>query len=248
MWGPLVLAGDLGAEIHRERDGEGWKPGPPAPVLVAANQSVDSWLKPVADKPGTFLTSGVGLASDITFVPFYKLPRRKYAIYWDMFTPEEWKKKSEAYAAEQEKQKKLEAATVAFAQPGQMQTERDFNPQGEETSPVQLEGHYGRRGRKWFSFDLPVDNAHPLALVVTFSNDGRRKGSFDILVDGQKLGEQATDRRSPEQDVHFFDVEYAIPAQLAQGKQKVTVRFEASEGNDIPGVFGVRIIRTDSPR
>jgi hypothetical protein len=248
MWGPLVLAGDLGPEIHRERDGEGWKPGPPAPVLVAANQSVDSWLKPVAGKPGTFLTSGVGLASDVTFVPFYQLPRRRYAIYWDMHTPEEWKKKSEAYTAEQEKQKKLEAATVAFAQLGQMQTERDFNQQGEETSPVQLEGRYGRRGRKWFSFDLPVDNAHPLALVVTFSNDGRRKGSFDILVDGQKLGEQATDRRSPEQDVCFFDVEYAIPAELARGKQKVTVRFEASEGNDIPGVFGVRIIRADSPR
>ena len=248
MWGPLVLAGDLGPEIHRERDGEGWKPGPPAPVLVAANQSVDHWLKPVAGKPGTFLTSGVGLASDIAFVPFYQLPRRKYAIYWDMFTPEEWKKKSEAYATELEKQKKLEAATVAFARPGQMQTERDFNQQGEETSPVQLEGRYGRRGRKWFSFDLPVDNAHPLALVVTFSNDGRRKGSFDILVDGQKLGEQATDRRSPEQEVHFFDVEYAIPAGLAQGKQKVTVRFEAPEGNDIPGVFGVRIIHADSPR
>src|SRR5215510_454905 len=81
MWGPLVLAGDLGEEVHRERDGEGWKPGPRAPVLVAANQSVENWLKPVAGKPGTFLISGVGLITDITFVPFYELPRRKYAIY-----------------------------------------------------------------------------------------------------------------------------------------------------------------------
>jgi len=148
MWGPLVLAGDLGAETFRERDGEGWRVTGKAPVLVAASQSVENWLKPVAGKPGTFLTSGVGLATDITFVPFYQLPRRKYAIYWDMFTPEEWKKESEAYAAEEEKQKKLEAATVAFAQPGQMQTERDFNQQGEESSPVQLEGRYGRRGTK----------------------------------------------------------------------------------------------------
>ncbi|HYL85982.1 MAG TPA: beta-L-arabinofuranosidase domain-containing protein [Candidatus Angelobacter sp.] len=248
LWGPLVLAGDLGEEVHHERDGEGWKPGKPAPVLVAANQSVDNWLKPIAGKPGTFLTSGVGLDSDITFVPFYQLPRRKYAIYWDMYTPEEWKKKSEAYATAQEKQRKLEAATVAFAQPGQMQTERDFNQQGEDTSPVRIEEHFGRRARKWFSFDLPVDSAHPLALVVTFSNDGYRKGSFDILVDGKKVGEQATDRRSPEQPVRFFDVEYAIPAELAQGKQKVTVRFEASEGNGIPGVFGIRIIRADSAR
>ena len=248
MWGPLVLAGDLGEEIHRERDGEGWKPGPPAPVLVAANQSLENWLKPVAGKPGTFLTSGVGLATDITFVPFFQLPRRKYAIYWDMFTPEEWEKKSEAYAAEQEKQKKLEAATVAFAQPGQMQTERDFNQQGDDTSPVQLEGHYGRRGAKWFSFDMPVDSTHPTSLVVTFSSDARRKGSFDILVDGKKVGEQATERRSPEQEVRFFDVEYAIPSELIAGKQKVTVRFEASAGNDIPGVFGIRMIRADAAR
>jgi len=248
MWGPLVLAGDLGAETFRERDGEGWRVTANAPVLVAANESVDNWLKPVAGKPGTFLTSGVGLTTDITFVPFYQLPRRKYAIYWDMFTPEEWKKKSEAYAAEQEKQKKLEAATVAFAQPGQMQTERDFNQQGEESSPVHLEGRYGRRGTKWFSFDLPVEAGHPMGLVVTFSNDGRRKGSFDVLVEGKKVGEQSTERHSPEQEIHFFDVEYPIPAELIEGKQKVTVRFEAPAGSDIPGVFGIRMVRTDQAR
>ncbi|HEV2196975.1 MAG TPA: beta-L-arabinofuranosidase domain-containing protein [Candidatus Acidoferrum sp.] len=248
MWGPLVLAGDLGAETFRERDGEGWKVSANAPVLVAANQSVDDWLKPLAGKPGTFVTAGVGLATDITFVPFYQLPRRKYAIYWDMFTPEEWKKKSEAYAAEQEKQKKLDAATVAFAQPGQMQTERDFNQQGEESSPVQLEGRYGRRGTKWFSFELPVEAGHPMSLMVTFSNDARRKGLFDVLVEGKKVGEQSTERRSPEQDVRFYDVEYAIPPELIEGKQRVTVRFEASAGSDIPGVFGIRIVRADSAR
>ena len=248
MWGPLVLAGDLGAETFKERDGEGWRVVPNAPVLVAANQSVANWLKPLAGKPGTFLTSGVGLATDITFVPFYRLPRRKYAIYWDMFTPEEWKKKSEAYAAEQEKQKKLEAATVAFAQPGQMQTERDLNQQGEESSPFQLEGRYGRRGTKWFSFDLPVEAGHPMVLMVTFSNDARRKGSLDVLVDGKNVGVQSTERRSPEQEVRFFDVEYAIPAELLAGKQKVTVRFEAAAGSDIPGVFGIRMVRADQPR
>jgi hypothetical protein len=127
-----------------------------------------------------------------------------------------------------------------------MQTERDFNQQGEDSSPVQLMERYGRRGTKWFSFDLPVDTAHPMGLLVTFSNDARRQGSFDIVVDGKKVGTQATERRSPEQDVRFFDVEYAIPPELVEGKQKVTVRFEASSGSDIPGVFGIRIIRRDA--
>jgi len=246
MWGPLVLAGDLGPERQDRRSRRTASAADSAPVLVAAAQPVENWLKAVAGKPGTFVTSRVGLNSDISFVPFYQLPRRRYAIYWDMFTPEEWKKKSEAFAAEQEKQKKLESATVAFAQPGQMQTERDFNQQGEDTSPVQLEEHYGRRGTKWFSFDLPVDAAHPMGVVVTLSNDARRRGTFDILVDGEKVGEQTTERRSPEEDVRFFDVEYEIPSALIEGKKKVTVRFEASSGNDIPGVFGIRMIRADA--
>jgi hypothetical protein len=165
-----------------------------------------------------------------------------------MYTPDEWKKISETVAAAQEKQKKLEAATVAFAQPGQMQTERDYNEQGEDTSPVQLEERYGRRGTKWFSFDLPVESGHPMSVLVTFSNDARRSGSFDVLVEGQKLGTQTTEHRSPEQDIHFFDVEYPVPAELVAGKQKVTVRFEAAPGNDIPGVFGIRMIRADAPR
>ena len=56
--------------------------------------------------------------------------------------------------AAEEARRKLEAATVAFVQPGQMQAERDFNQQGGKTSPVQLRGRYGRRAVDWFSFDL----------------------------------------------------------------------------------------------
>jgi hypothetical protein len=147
----------------------------------------------------------------------------------------------------QEKQKKLEAATVVFAQPGRMQTERDFNLQGEDTSPVQLQGHYGRKGTKWFSFDLPVDPARPMAVIVTFSNDGPRR-SFNVLVEGRKVGELALERRSPEQDIRFFDIEYVIPAELVKGKQKVTIRFEATNGNEISTVFGIRIVRADAAR
>jgi DUF1680 family protein len=148
MWGPLALAGDLGPEIRGGR-GRGQGPAaepPPVPVFMTAEQPVEKWLKPVTEKPGTFRAQAIAQNQDVDFVPFYRLPKRRYGIYWDLFTPEEWKKKADAYAAEQEKQKKLEAATVGFAQPGQMQTERDFNLQGEDTSPVQLQGRYGRRG------------------------------------------------------------------------------------------------------
>ncbi len=41
----------------------------------------------------------------------------------------------------------------------------------------------------------------------------------------------------------FYDVEYAVPPALSAGKQKVTVRFQATNGNEVAPVFGVRIIK-----
>ncbi|AEU38435.1 glycoside hydrolase family 127 protein [Granulicella mallensis] len=247
MWGPLVLAGDLGPEVSRRHSGgQGGVAPEPAPALITAEQNVDGWLKPVAGKDGVFRTANVGLKQNIEFAPFYEMPRRRYAIYWDVFTPTDWANKSAAYQAEEASEKKLTAATIGFAQPGQMQSERDFAEKDEESSPVQLQGRYGRQGNNWFSYDLPVDPASPATLVVTYSNDARgRKGGFDVLVDGTKVGEQSMERRTPEQDIRFFDVKYPLPLNIVKGKQKITVRFQAKEGEAIPGVFGIRTVRVE---
>jgi hypothetical protein len=46
---------------------------------------------------------------------------------------------------------------------------RAFNMQGEETSLFEepIRGRRGRRGRKWFSYDVPVDPSKPLEGGVT---------------------------------------------------------------------------------
>ncbi len=244
MWGPLVLAGDLGPEVQRRGRGARAEQ-PKVPVFVAADRPVTEWLKPLADKPGQFRTDGVGREDDVDFVPFYRLLRRTYGVYWDLFTSAEWDKRAAEIAAERERQRKLEAATVAFAQPGEMQPERDFNYQGEDSSPDRVMGHPCRRGTKWFSFDLPVEPAKPMALVVTYYSDEWRKRTFDVLVDGQRVGEQTVERGGP---VRFFDAEYAVPAELVKDKKKVTVRFQATNGNEIAAVFGIRMIRADAER
>jgi len=187
----------------------------------------------------------VGKDRDVDFVPFYRLHRRTYGIYWDLLTPAEWEKHAAEIAALQEKQRRLEAATVGFAQPGEMQAERDANMQGEDTWPDRLMGRPGRRGRNWFSFDLAVDPAHPMALVVTYNRDEWEARTFDILVDGRKIATQTLERRGP---VKFFDVEYPIPADLVKDKQKVTVKFIAAPGSEIGAVYGLRTIRADAER
>ena len=248
LWGPLVLAGDQGPE-HERSAGR-----PSATVFVAAERPVAEWLKPVPGSPGRFRTDGVGRrtdgsgsVSDVDFLPFYRLHRRTYAAYWDLYTPSEWQRKAADLAAEQEKQRLLDAATVGYAQPGQMQTERDFNEQGEDTTPDRVLGRPGRRGRNWFSFDLPVDPAHPMTLIVTYSTQEFGHRTFDILVDGRRVGQQTVERTGPGSGAaHFFDALYAVPADLVQGKQKVTVRFQATGGNEIAAVFGIRMVRADA--
>lgn len=94
LWGPLVLAGDLGPETERGR-GRGARAEPPkVPVFVAAERPVAEWLKPVPEKPGQFHTDGVGRERDVDFVPFYRLHRRTYGVYWDLCTPSEWERKA----------------------------------------------------------------------------------------------------------------------------------------------------------
>ncbi len=255
MWGPLVLAGDLGPEPERGRQRSATYERPTVPVFVAAEQPVDQWVKPVANKPGNFRITGIGRDSlgadreiDANLVPFYRLHRRTYAVYFDLFTQPEWEKKKAEYAAEQERQRKLELATVAYAQPGEMQPERDYNYQGaDDARPTRIEGRPGRRARSWFSFDMPVDTGHPMVLIVTYYSTERRRGpaKFEILADGKRIAEQEVTRSEP---ARFYDVEYAVPANLIQGKEKVTIKFHAGEESSVAGVFGIRMIRADAER
>jgi DUF1680 family protein len=243
--GPLVLAGDLGPEERRGHLGR-TAASETVPVFVATSLTLSDWLQPVPGKLGDFATHWVGREKDVDFVPFYRLHRRTYAIYWDLFTPQEWDQRAKEIAEAAQQQHKLELATVAYAQPGEMQPERDYNWQGEDSETDRIMGRAARRGSKWFSFDLPVETNHPAACVVTYYSDEWRKRTFEILVEGKRVAEQTVqkDGHAP----HFFDVEYPIPTELIQGKQKVTIRFQATQGNEIAAVFGLRMIRADAER
>jgi hypothetical protein len=41
----------------------------------------------------------------------------------------------------------------------------------------------------------------------------------------------------------FFDVEYPLPAGVLEGKERVTVRFQAADGREIAAVYGIRMVR-----
>ncbi len=256
MWGPLVLAGDIGPERARGRvEGEGLEPPPTVPVLVAAERPVASWVAPLGGDPIQFRSDGVGRepdaagsAHDVEFVPFYRLHRRTYAAYWDLFTPAEWEKRKAEYVAEAERLRALEAATIAFLQPGETVFEREFNYRaGDGAVPQRIMGRPGRRGSSWFSYDVPVDPAHPMTLIATYYSGDRRgtPADFEILVNGTAIANPVVEQSDPHR---FYDVAYPIPDELVEGMEEVTVRFQAKGGSQIATIFGLRMIRGSAPR
>jgi hypothetical protein len=64
------------------------------------------------------------------------------------------------------------------------------------------------------------------------------------LIDGEKIGEQKIERSVPGSAAgHFFDIDYRIPPELLKNKKKITVRFQSTGGNEIAGVYGIRLIK-----
>ena len=105
MWGPIVLAGDLGPERASGSEGSERREPPKVPVIVAAEESVASWVRAVDAEAGHFRTDGVGRepdaagrATDVDLHPFHRLHRRTYSTYWDLFTPGEWEAQEAEYA------------------------------------------------------------------------------------------------------------------------------------------------------
>lgn len=256
LWGPLVLAGDLGPERGRIRRGEEVQPAakpavvsPAPPLLVASPGPANEWVKPVADKPGYFRIMGVGRNLDepekiveIDLVPFYRLHRRTYSAYWDYIDNNEWARRLANYQAEKERQKQIEAKTINLVQLGDPKSEKEFNFQaGENISVQRVLGRSSRRGSTWFSLEIPTQSVLPATLMVSYySDDRQRDNKFILFIEGEKIAEEQIGRvPSP----RLIEKEYLIPERLLQGKTKITVRFEAQPGSEIGPVVSLRLLR-----
>jgi hypothetical protein len=81
LYGPLVLAGDLGSEGLTEKmivGDEGPHPDK-SPIPVPSFRPSPGWIK-AGDKPLTFRTTGQ--ERDVTLVPFNSIFDRRYSVYW----------------------------------------------------------------------------------------------------------------------------------------------------------------------
>jgi uncharacterized protein len=98
LYGPLVLAGELGRgglesiDLHPpgENQHRGYVP-PPAPVLVAdSDAAVLDRIERVPGRALTWRTRGLARPADVTLVPFHALHYQRHVVYWTRLSAAAW--------------------------------------------------------------------------------------------------------------------------------------------------------------
>jgi hypothetical protein len=96
MYGPIVLAGELGTdnlppngqEARGPQDFRAY-PIPPAPVIACPAADILSHIERVPGSDLAFKTSGLlksptAASADLSLLPFYKIHHEHYSVYWDI--------------------------------------------------------------------------------------------------------------------------------------------------------------------
>ncbi len=247
LYGPIVLAGDLGKEGMESAKRYGhsapqlgrMKPIE-IPAFVCDLKEVLPKVKPVADAPLNFRTAGIGRPQDVLLLPFYKVFEQRYTVYWKVYSPAKWEKRQAETAAAESRRREIERRTVDAVNVNEPQSERAHNFQGESTSDGYFEGRRWRAARNgWFSYQLKVNPDKPVTLACTFRGSEGRARSFDILVDGEKVATQTLEIHPTE----LFDLEYRLPETVTRGKERITVKFQAHPDATAGAVFDVRVVQ-----
>ena len=235
MYGPLVMAGQLGPEDDPEA-----KSALYVPVIMNESRDPYAWLSPIEGKSNCFIMNGVGRPRDVELKPFYSTHEHRYTIYWDLFTEEAWKEKKLEYEEKIIHDKHIQEISIDFVQPGEMQPERDHKFEGENTSIGELHDRKMRESRGgWFSYLMTGKAYAPVDLLVEYWGGYPGKKTFDILVEGTVI---ATQDISNIKDGSFLEIKYRIPEDITHSKNRITVTFRAHKGNIAGPVFGVRIL------
>jgi len=96
MYGPIVLAGELGTkgmpgDVSPSQAAHSGAMDPPVPVLlVDADQNPASWLERVPGEQLRFETVGAGKPNDVTLIPLADLHHQRYTVYWETMAPGDW--------------------------------------------------------------------------------------------------------------------------------------------------------------
>jgi hypothetical protein len=247
MYGPLVLAGDLGRDgldaIRRYGPSAppvGRVKTPVIPALVGDVAGITKKITPDPARPLQFKTTGLALPHDVTLVPFYRIVDQRYTVYWNVYSPEEWKARGAAAAAADARRGDVERRTIDRVVVDDTASEQAHALKSDNATDGFFEARKTREARGgWFSYELKIAGDAPVAIVATYRGSEGRRRVFDVLVDDQKIATESLEYHPAEE----LDKEYRIPAAITRGKDRVTVKFQSQPDTTAGALIEVRTVR-----
>ena len=178
LYGPIVLAGKMGTNampspfIKRQTE-LSRLPAPAAPVFVCEAEKLLDHVQPVSGQALTFRTHGIGRPEDVTLIPFYRMHRERYSVYWKQLSETQWQAHQVELAAAEARRVADEARVVDSVNPGESQSETDHRFQGGDTHSGDFKSRKWRDASDWFSYEVKILPDQPQQLACTFwGSDG----------------------------------------------------------------------------
>lgn len=231
FYGPSLLAGVFGTQERKMGD---------IPVFVSEEKSLTNYIKKVNDAPLSFVTTLPGGPDNVRMMPFYQIAEDLQTVYWDVYSPAEWKAVEEKRKAELERIAELDKMTTDYIVFGEMQPERDHNLKGENTRNG--EG-YLRKYRfayedGWFAFDMKCNYDQPMQLLLTYYGGDSRKYTFDVVI-----GDWVQPVSLNDTTQGFVEHSITIPQEVTKGKDKIRVMFRANDKTRVSNIYNCRLMK-----
>lgn len=233
-YGPIVLSADLGTE-DMATGSTGVNVTVPtlftdiSDVLAIPDGSMEDWVTNINDHlvsvEGTLEFSLKGTDRELTFSPHYMQHTSRYGIYFELAD-------ADTTVAEDESDKYVVIDSLPVAND---QYEFSHSLDGNLTNTGTHKGLNYRDAAPggYFSYEFTVEEDVTNYLFVKyFSGDAGR--AFCISVDGEVLEDEVIENINPDD---FYDWYYEIPAKLTNGKETITVTFEANGSHYAGGIF-----------
>jgi hypothetical protein len=253
LWGPIVLAADLGAEGLDAKARYGPSAPevrlaelPPAPVLIAASPAEALARVKPAGGPLTFRTEGLAQPGDVLLRPFFRLADRRYAVYFDVITAAERSDRQARAGAAAQARAEVEKRTVDRVEAGSPEAEKAKDLEEKGSDAWSLEGRRCRSARYGgaFTYSLRLPREGPAALRVTYWGGESRRHRFEVVAEGETIATQSLFDDRPGE---VLEVEYPLPERLTRGRKRLRVGFRTGPGTSTGAVFDVRTVRPVSP-
>lgn len=247
FYGPVLLAAsldDMEADALVNRDLN--------PVLIPDGKIASQWLKP-DNEPLTFTTL-VAKPKQLNLMPFYRKKTGKYAIYWQTMDENGWNEREIEAGEYLKRLKNLDQATLDKVNACDNAEESKHGLIGGTTTG------YGNGGiltntcwrtaatgefHNSFGYLMNVSDTEPNILYCNYM--GRfpyETWNCKITVEGIPI---ATLKRGKDvsYSTRLFDVTYAIPKELTEGKKSVRIMFEPFENKEVamPRLVEMRILK-----